>query len=108
MSLEERHWPSLCIIALLSALSAAAVVAFCAGATPVINAVLNNAIAIYFDFIMSSIVNQSNTGCSLLVLLVGKRECFAPTTLLMDIGSCPAIYGLEATFLSTITRPMGP
>jgi hypothetical protein len=28
---------------------------------PVINAVLNNAIAIYFDFMVSSIVNRNNT-----------------------------------------------
>src|SRR5665213_2099859 len=62
MSLEERHWPSLCIVALLLALSAVAVVEVCAYAMPVINAVLNNAIAIYFDFMVSSIVNRNNTG----------------------------------------------
>jgi hypothetical protein len=46
------------------ALSAVAVVEVCAYATPVINAVLNNAIAIYFDFMVSSIVSRYNTGCS--------------------------------------------
>jgi hypothetical protein len=70
MSLEERHWPSLCIVALLLALSVVAVVEVCAYATPVINAVLNNAIAIYFDFMVSSSVSQNNTGCSALVPLV--------------------------------------
>jgi hypothetical protein len=34
--------------------------------------------------------------------------CFDPTTLLMDIGSCRAIYDLEGIFLSTIIRPVGP
>src|ERR1019366_5810583 len=70
MSLEERHWPSLCIVALLLALSAVAVVEVCADATPVINAVLNNAIAIYLDFMVSSSVSRNNTGCSALVPLV--------------------------------------
>jgi hypothetical protein len=64
MSLEERHWPSLCIIALLLALSVVAVVEVCADATPVINAVLSSAIAIYLDFMVSSNVNRNNTGCS--------------------------------------------
>src|SRR5450631_3958815 len=72
MSLEERHWPSLCIIALLLALSVVAVVEVCADARPVINAVLNSAIAIYLDFMVSSIVNRNNTGCAALVPLVGK------------------------------------
>src|SRR5450432_4608169 len=72
MSLEERHWPSLCIVALLLALSVVVVVEVCADATPVINAVLNNAIAIYLDFMVSSIVNRNNTTCSALVPLVGK------------------------------------
>src|ERR1035438_4841692 len=71
MSLEERHWPSLCIIALLLALSVA-VLGVCADAMPVIKAVLNSAIAIYLDFMVSSIVNRNNTGCSALVPLVGK------------------------------------
>jgi len=44
-------------------LSVVAVVEVCAYATPVINAVLNNAIAIYFDFMVSSIVTRNNTGC---------------------------------------------
>jgi hypothetical protein len=39
-----------------------AVVEVCAYAMPVINAVLNNAIAIYFDFMVSSIVSCNNTG----------------------------------------------
>jgi hypothetical protein len=36
------------------------------------DAVLNNAIAIYLDFMVSSSVNRNNTGCSALVPLVGK------------------------------------
>jgi hypothetical protein len=70
--LEERHWLSLCIVALLLALSVVAVVEVCADATPVINAVLNNAIAIYLDFMVFSSVSRNNTGCSALVPLVGK------------------------------------
>src|SRR5450631_3475921 len=78
MSLEERHWPSLCIVALLLVLSVVAVVEVCADATPDINAVLNNAIAIYLDFMVSSIVNR-NTGCSALVPLAFKRpNAFGP------------------------------
>src|ERR1700679_3561117 len=72
MSLEERHWPSLCIVALLLALSVVAVVEVCAEAKPVINAVLNNTIAIYLDFMMFSSVSRNNTGCSALVPLIGK------------------------------------
>jgi hypothetical protein len=68
----ERHWPSLCIVSLLLALSVVAVVEVCADATPVINAVLNNAITIYLDFMVSSSVSRNNTGCSALVSLVGK------------------------------------
>jgi hypothetical protein len=72
MSLEERHWPYLCIIALLLVLSVVAVVEVCADATPVTNAVPNSAIAIYLDFMVSSIVNRNNKGCSALVALVGN------------------------------------
>jgi hypothetical protein len=54
------------------ALSVVAVVEVCADATPVINAVLNKAIAIYLDFMVSSIVNCNNTGCSALVPLAEK------------------------------------
>jgi hypothetical protein len=64
----------------LLALSVVAVVEVCADATPVINAVLNKAIAIYLDFMVSSIVNRDNTGCSALVPLAGV--CFDSTTLL--------------------------
>src|ERR1700688_4360035 len=73
MSLEERHWPSFCIVALLLALSVVAVVEVCADATPVINAVLNSAIAIYLDFMVSSGVDRHNTGCSASVPRVGER-----------------------------------
>src|SRR5471032_724878 len=79
MSFEERHWPSLCIIALPLALSVVAVVAVCAKATPVISAVLNSAIAIYLDFMVSSSVNRNNTGCSALVPLVGDQGVLDPT-----------------------------
>jgi hypothetical protein len=41
---------------------------------PVINAVLNNPIAIYFDIMVFSIVNRNNTGCSTLVPLVEIRR----------------------------------
>jgi hypothetical protein len=51
MTLEERHWPSLCIIALLLALSVVAVVEVCADATPVISAVLNNAASRHRPFV---------------------------------------------------------
>src|SRR5450759_558204 len=53
MSLEDRHWPSLCIIAVV-ARSVVVVVVVCADATPVINAVLSNAAAKYFVIIVSS------------------------------------------------------
>ena len=43
MSLEDRHWPSLCIIAVV--VRSVVVVVVCAEATPVINAVLSNAAA---------------------------------------------------------------
>src|SRR5450631_775740 len=89
MSLEERHWPSLCIVALLLALSVVVVVEVCADATPVINAVLKSAIAIYLDFMVFSIVNRNNTGCSALVprrrMASGQpQEQFGPWTVLSD------------------------
>src|SRR5512141_2033355 len=60
MSLESRHWPSLCIIAVV-ARSVVVVVVVCADATPVINAVLSNAAAKYFVIIVSSkTVNPTN------------------------------------------------
>src|ERR1035437_7398900 len=52
MSLEDRHWPSLCIIAVV--VRSVVVVVVCAKATPVINAVLSNAAAKYFVIIVSS------------------------------------------------------
>ena len=59
MSLEDRHWPSLCIIAVV--VRSAVVVVVCAEATPVINAVLSNAAAKYFVIIVSSkTVNPTN------------------------------------------------
>src|ERR1019366_2394299 len=102
MSLEERHWPSLCIVALPLALSVVAVVEVCADATPDINAVLNNAIAIYLDFMVSSIVNRNNTGCSALVPLAGdkvwsirrlrsKRRLKAHQLLTSDLDCDPSI-----------------
>src|SRR5664279_5057540 len=60
MSLEDRHWPSLCIIAVV-ARSVVFVVVVCAEATPVINAVLSNAAAKYFAIIVfSKTVNPIN------------------------------------------------
>src|SRR5665647_2224192 len=52
MSLEDRHWPSLCIIAVV--VRSVVVVVVCAEATPVINAVLRKAAAKYFVIIVSS------------------------------------------------------
>src|ERR1700692_4166410 len=88
MSLEERHWPSFCIIVLLLALSVVAVVEVCADATPVINAVLNSAIAINFDLMVSSIVNWNNTTRSALVPLVGKGGLRIALSVLVRSAHC--------------------
>src|SRR5580700_9317251 len=92
MSLEERHWPSL-----LLALSVVAVVEVCADATPVINAVLNSAIAINSDLMVSSIVNWNNTGCSALVPLVGKGGLRIVLSVLMRSAHCRSMRRWRST-----------
>src|SRR5665811_2549174 len=91
MSLEDRHWPSLCIIAVV--VRSVVVVVVCAEATPVINAVLSNAAAKYFVIIVSSkTVNPTNA----LARFWFHRGTLSSEVLV--VGSGTKVFGIRLSY----------